>query len=226
MADPSVNDKPTKRTRKRTSEKSTTKKEMEPTTNETTDEEVETTKEGSITNPTDDDGKESTPDNQTPEYIDSILKSAETNEELFEKLKDTKLVASLIYKLKKYTIDMAKGKVVSPNEGAGKNYDLYTALITVCKNEDYAVFSTHFKIINKVFLLNSDGIFNPVRLSRFDTSWRWGQKTNNTYNQLVEVISLLANPGTRKQHLKKINISNAFPGSPDRVKSNIGRFYK
>jgi hypothetical protein len=114
-------------------------------------------------------------------------------------------------------------RVVTPEQGVAKNYDLYNLIISVAKQDDYNKFKILFDVINKAFLLGRNGVFSPIQLSRFDYMWRWGIKSKSNYEKLVELISIMANPGERRK--VKINIAAGVEGLPDKAKENIVKYY-
>ena len=96
----------------------------------------------------------------------------------------------------------------APNRGmpfvAGKNYDLYNTLKQVVETKDQKTFRIKMDIVNLMFLEYADEGFKDVMLLRGDTSWKWGEKALNTYNNLITIICNLANLETRAKIAKNI----------------------
>jgi hypothetical protein len=164
-------------------------------------------------------------DVNTEKYVNEVINKSKTLDELLEGLGKSPLTKSVANRLKLYKDAMDPSRVVNPKEGAGKNYDLYTLLISIIKNSDQRAFNIGFKVINKVFILGKNDVFNPINLSRFDYEWRWGEKTKSQYEKLIELIATLANPANRKLIGKTISLETAIEGLSDIAKENLTRFY-
>lgn len=164
-------------------------------------------------------------DVNTPAYVEHVLSTAKTLDELLDNLVKSPLTRTIASRLKLYREVMSK-PIIKAEEGAGKNYDLYTAIIQVAKNPDYNQFQLQFKVINKAFLLGKDDVFNPIMLSRFDYLWRWGLDSKQNYERLVELISILANPKNKNMLDKTISLDAALNGLPEVARENINRFYR
>jgi len=165
-------------------------------------------------------------DVNTPQYVEEVLRSSKDLDELLENLKKSPLTRSLATRLATYKKEMDPKRVMDAKYGAGKNYDLYLAIINIANTDDISKFQLLFKVLNKVFLLGKNGAFSPINLSRYDYEWRWGVKSKKNYERLVELISTLAHPGNRKQIGKTISLEKAVDGLPEKAKHNIIRFYQ
>lgn len=87
---------------------------------------------------------------------------------------------------------------------AGRHYDLYNTLKQVVETKDQKQFTVKMDIVNLMFLQYKDEAFKDVKLTRGDFYWQWGEKSLETYINLVTLICNLANLETRAKTAKNL----------------------
>jgi hypothetical protein len=138
--------------------------------------------------------------------------------------------ASLVGKLLTYAKDMSrKSPVQTATAGVGKNYDVYTTIKQVVETKDYNEFKVKFDIVNAVFKLHAEDAYSKFAMPRYDTDWKWGEKSLNTYLVLVSLIGGLCSKATRAEKLKTHSVDKALEPSTVELKptgiENIRKYY-
>jgi hypothetical protein len=138
--------------------------------------------------------------------------------------------ASLVGKLLTYAKDMSrKSPVQTATAGAAKNYDVYTTIKQVVETKDYNEFKVKFDIVNAVFKLHAEDAYSKFAMPRYDTDWKWGEKSLNTYLVLVSLIGGLCSKATRAEKLKTHSVDKALEPSTVELKptgiENIRKYY-
>lgn len=141
---------------------------------------------------------------------------------------------SLASKLEDYRNKMSTNisGIVDPVKGAGYNYDLLNTLLEVVNFTDAERFKLNFDLVNYFFLsyAKEGEAFHWVAIQRFDYEWTYGDVALTTYQNLVHVISSLADLSTRDQNISGIDFDLAFDKTKtlikDKAKDNIVGYYK
>lgn len=129
------------------------------------------------------------------------------------------LFSILAAKLIDYRDQMHTSKgLLETKSGAGKNNQLYKAIMGILGNKDERFFRVGFALINIVFKTynESNESYNKYNLTRYDLGWD-NQKDLATYNKLVTVIPMLADASTREEEKVKLD----FDKLRDKAKTNF-----
>lgn len=121
---------------------------------------------------------------------------------------DNTAVKMLAVRLLEYNRKMGpNAPIPSDKDGAKNNYDLYIAIKNILSTEDETLHRIGMDIINLVFKEYSTEAFNEISLSRFDDSWTKSPTSLKSYQNIVTIISMLADKSTRKDALVNIDIN-------------------
>ena len=177
--------------------------------------------------------KEEVKKEETVQPQPTVVKENETKvrkkitnfEELVEDKKDDKVVGRLVTSLERYVNIVFKK---NPNDGetvASMNYELYNIIKGIFGEEDYSVFKAKLTLLNRVFLLERNRYFNPVALSKYDFFWGFGNESRIGYHMLIEFLSEMANPNTRKARSKNFSINALVKHLPEGSMAKLTKFY-
>lgn len=166
--------------------------------------------------------------------VDDVLKSAKTPEEKIKEIdKRTDSFGQITSQFISYEAVMGKdAPLVDPKRGVGRNYSIYVQIVATAELEDYELFRKEFDVINNLFLAYADSSLSDDRALRFSEIWPsvGTSKELNTYNQLVLLISTLADNTKRKDNLTKIDINKALSKETtvltDTAVNNIKKYYQ
>jgi len=109
---------------------------------------------------------------------------------------------------------------------ASMNYNLFNIIIGTLNDTDRKISNKKMNFINKVFLIEKDGYFNPVSLSRYDHFWSFGPESKMGYSMLIKYISELSNPNTRKAKAKIMPAERMAKFLPEGLVGKLETFYK
>ena len=110
-----------------------------------------------------------------------------------------------------YQNKMGKKAVTpAPATIAANNYNLYTRLIKICKTEDYQEFKIYFDVVNYIFNEFKDDAYSDHLLVRGDLDWKWGEKSYQTYQNLVTLICTLCDRKTRQAKMVSISLNKVL----------------
>ena len=153
-------------------------------------------------------------------------KKKKTFEDLYEEKKDDVIVGPVAEALK-YYIDICYKQKHSDGETiASMNYNLFNTIIGALSVEDKQASKAKMDFINRAFLVEKDGYFNTVSLTRFDHFWAYGNESKMGYTMLVKYISGMANPNTRKQKSKVLIAEKMAKFLPEGIIGKLETYYK
>lgn len=161
------------------------------------------------------------------DWVDRVLKSEDYS--AYEKIviireKDTAPFNALIKRLDAYQNVMSLDKVVDPLKGARANFDLYTYLTKQLK-QNYAICKPVLDLVC-IYFAETDrfSAFRHTALTRFDLQWEFGRDTLKEFQQLVTIISILADLKERSKNRRRVSLVGS---AIDRtIIDNITRYFE
>ena len=104
-------------------------------------------------------------------------------------------------------------------------YSLYLIIRGALENKDYNLFKQNLNLLNKAFIIDKSGLFNPVALLTDDYLWNYGSGSRVAFQLTITAISRLANVSTRKETLKIVDIRSILKYFNADASNNIIRYY-
>ena len=152
-------------------------------------------------------------------------KRKKTFEDIYNETKNDAELSQLVEAIKNYVDTVffkhpADGQIV-----ASMNHNLYNIILGILNEEEYGVFKKKMNLLNKIFLVEKGRYFNPVSLSKFDHYWNYGSDSRMGYHMLVEYMSEMSNPNTRKQSSGAMSITSISKYLPEGSINKLTRFY-
>lgn len=97
------------------------------------------------------------------------------------------------------------------NQDLGKNnYNLYNKLFKVINIPVYENFVPMFDVVNNIFSKYKDSSYSEITLNRADLYFAGDKRQLKTFQRLVTLLSLLADPSSRQKNKRLISPSAVF----------------
>jgi len=170
--------------------------------------------------------KEEVKKTETPKPETKQPAKKKTFEDLYEEGKKDPVLAPLADALKHYVDVCYKQKSQDGHTVASMNYNLYNLILGALNDADKSVATKKMNYISKMFLVEKDGYFNVISLSRYDHFWSYGPESKMGYAMLITFISDMANPNTRKAKLKTMKPEKMAKFLPEGIIGKLESFYK
>ena len=134
---------------------------------------------------------------------------------------------NLISALDLYVLNMHPSVVVTEDEGARHQYNLWRALIFIIDQSPQDEFKKLWNIVLAYFEHYKQTVFHDRYVFRFSEFWQWSDDHLTALQRLINIIKLTSNQETRAKGLKQVDLNRSL----DTAISDIGRqklvnFYK
>lgn len=162
--------------------------------------------------------------------VKQLVKSvpiADSFPERIRHLKDKGTTAErgLINTLEDYISKMSPGRPVTPDEGSRHQYGLWSALSTII-NHNHKEFQTLWNLVLAYFNEYRNGVFADRYVFRFPEAWSKSASDLDTFQRMLNLVSLTSDPKTRTAGLKQVDMHRLLAkGISDQGRQNILRFY-
>jgi hypothetical protein len=170
--------------------------------------------------------KEEVKKTETPEPDKKQPAKKKTFDDLYEEGKKDPILAPLAEALKHYVDVCYKQNSQDGHIVASMSYNLYNLILGALTDADKTSSTKKMNYINKIFLVEKDGYFNVISLSRYDHFWSYGPESKMGYAMLITLISDMADPNTRKAKLKNIKPEKMAKFLPEGAIGKLESFYK
>ncbi len=143
------------------------------------------------------------------------------------KLTGTSEEKGLIYTFEAYIEGMRPGVPVSGEKGNQFQYTLWRALFNIIHNAPVAQFKTLWQLVLEYFKVYHGSVFDDRYLNRFSEFWKQNRKELDGFQRLLNLIKLTANPATREQGLKQVDLDKTLSAVfSDEGRNRVISFYK
>ena len=123
-----------------------------------------------------------------------------------------------------YIKNMAPRKPISTDEGIRHQVALYRSLTTVINNLD-SDFNLVYGSILQLFNEHKDGAFHETRVFRFMDNITLPDNDRKSFQRLLNLVKLTADPKGRELTLKQINLDSALEFISENGRQKIMKFY-
>ena len=162
---------------------------------------------------------------ESPEYIHKCIKEVNSAKTAYEYFRHNGKLKDLVVGLKQYQDFIAGPKRNNPNEYVSQSYRFYNNLIKHFNTTNYPEFKLRMDILLKTLNGEKDKHLNVINLLKYDIYWKYGQKTKVSYYLLMTFLDAVADPNTRKEQLKTIDMNKLAGYVPEQVMLNFRRYF-
>lgn len=135
--------------------------------------------------------------------------------------------AALLRSLKTYVNDMAPGKIMEGEAGSQRQYGLWTSLRSIIQSSPDEEFKRLWSIVLMFANEYRNGAFGERYVFRFSEFWLYDVEELATFQRILTVINLTAEPSTRQASIKKLDITRTFAnGLSEQGRSRLLAFYQ
>jgi hypothetical protein len=156
-------------------------------------------------------------------YIRKIIKESKSLEELVDKAEKNDLLKTIAARIKRYINNIRRKN--NPDDVVSEHYNMYNLFKEILGDKNYNNFKIKYEFLSRCFILGKNDVFNPINMSKYDYLWKWSKKTHKEYHMLVELISSLADPKTRRNTLKQVDFNKSFINFPEQMRENLNKYY-
>lgn len=140
-------------------------------------------------------------------------------------LDDVSIAGKIAYQnILDYITNMAPRKPVSPDEGSRHQVRLYRSLVSIFNNLDND-FNLIFGSVLSVFNEHKDGVFHESRVFRFFDTMALSKDERDSFQRLLNLIKLTAEPKGRTLALKQINLNATLEFITEKGKQKVLKFF-
>ena len=150
-------------------------------------------------------------------------------EDLIQKLKASGTVnqRSLITALEQYVDVLAPGKPIEGDQGARIQYGFWKTISNVLENAPADEFKLLWNILLGFFNAHKDGALHERYVFRFSEFWSQSEAELTAFQRLINLIKLTANPSTRAQSLKQVDLQRTLAeGLSETARQRVLMFYQ
>lgn len=141
------------------------------------------------------------------------------------KKEEARIVKSVEMDLVTYMESVHPTKAMDPQAGADWQFSLLQTLKRVLGNKDPEVFKQQWRHLLAFFHQHADELFNENYMFRFQNHWKGSAKEFTTFRHLVFLAMTTANPQTRAEAVRSININRVVENLDAQSGTNLIAFY-
>jgi hypothetical protein len=120
---------------------------------------------------------------------------------------------ALVVSLSQYSELMAPQMPISPTEGVRQQFILWKTLYTLIENSEINEFKKLWAIVLRYFHNYENGVFHDRYVFRFFEQWDRDLVELRSFQKILNLIKLTANPNTRQINLKQVSLNSTLSTS-------------
>lgn len=134
---------------------------------------------------------------------------------------------AVISSLETYIATMNPSMVVTEDNGAKQQYNLFKAIHNVLENSPPDEFKKTWNIILAFFNEYKNTVFSDRYIYRFSEYWQWSEDHLTAFQRLINIIKLTCEPSTRTAGLRHVDLDRSLAvGISDNARQKVTNFYK
>jgi hypothetical protein len=141
----------------------------------------------------------------------------------------TSLAGVVVSTLDRYVASVSLTSRVDPEKGGVAQHGLLGNLKGILNTPDYSDFAVKWTTVNTYAQAKKDAEFNMSAAYRFAPQWPSGADSIKLFQNLMDIVIRLSDPGKRKENMKKIDlnrvINDNLPGLSATAKEHLIRYY-
>lgn len=164
-------------------------------------------------------------DPESAQYVRENLKKIESAETAYELFKENGKVKDLVIGIKQFKDFITGDRKEEPLEYISNSYRFYNLTIKQLNVQQYSLFKLRLDFILKILMREKNKELTLVNLLKFDHYWKYGQKTRISYYLLMTFLEGMADPRTRKDELKRMDVDKLADYVPESLMLNFRRYF-